>query len=69
MMVNINKDRLSKLINTDNTSNSMIIVNSRGKVISDSKGNFGFTLPRDDFYMTIANSNKIRDSFTSKFMG
>ncbi|WFA08161.1 AraC family transcriptional regulator [Tissierella sp. Yu-01] len=69
IMVNINQDRLSKLINTDNDSNLMIIVNSKGKVISDSKGNFGFTLPRDDFYMTIANSTKIRDNFTSYFMG
>lgn len=69
MIVNIDQDKLSKLVSTGNDSSTMLIVNSSGKVISDPNGSFGFTLPRDEFYMTIANNPNNEDSFTGDYLG
>lgn len=68
IIVNIDQDKLSKLVHADNESSSMIIVNGSGKVISDPNGSFGHTLPRDEFYMTIANNLNNEDSFTGEYL-
>lgn len=69
IIVNIDQDKLSRLVNADNKSSSMIIVNGSGKVISDPNGSFGFSLPRDEFYMTIANNPNTVDSFIGDYLG
>lgn len=69
LIVNINQDLLSKMVNDKNNSSSMIIVNGVGKIISGSKDEFGEILPRDDFYYSIANNDKLEDSFTSNYFG
>ncbi len=69
IIVNIDQSKLSKLINTENDFSSMIILNRKGEIISDLDGRFGFTIPQDEFYTSIANSQSLEDSLSSSFLG
>lgn len=69
IIVNISQDKLSSLINSNNELSNILIVNGRGIIISDSKGTSGLTLPRDDFYLTIANTLENEGSFTGNYQG
>jgi len=68
IIVNIDQRKLSTLINIDNDSSSMLIVNSSGNIISDLDGNFGFTIPQDEFYTSIANNPEIENSLSSNYL-
>lgn len=70
IIVNIDQDRLSSLLNIGNEQVSMIIANSSGTIISDSQGkNFGMKLHRGQVYNDIANNPKDEDSFTGDYLG
>ncbi len=69
LIVNINQNALSEIVNDSKNSSSMIIVNGAGQIITDSKGKFGQVLPRDEFYYSIANNQEIEDSFTADYFG
>ena len=70
LIVNIDQNKLSALVNSGNEKATMIIANSAGKIISDSEDNgFGKDLPRGKFYNKIANSNNEEDSFTGDYLG
>lgn len=70
IIVNIDQNKLSALVNSGNEKATMIIANSAGKIISDSQGKgFGKDLPRGDFYNEIANSNNEEGSFTGDYLG
>lgn len=70
IIVNIDQNRLSALLNVEDNQSSMIIANSSGKIISDSQSkNFGLRLSRDDMYNTIANNENEEDSFTEDYLG
>ncbi len=69
LIVNIDQNALSEIVNDTSNSSSMIIVNGAGKIISDSKGRFGEVLPKDEFYYSIANSEEIEGSFTADYFG
>lgn len=70
IIVNIDQNKLSSLLNTGNETTSMIIANSGGKIISDSKGvSFAKNLPTGEIYNGIANNSNDEDSFTGKYLG
>ncbi|WMM24309.1 AraC family transcriptional regulator [Tissierella sp. MB52-C2] len=70
IIVNIDQNKLSKLVNIENKEGTMIIVNSGGEIISDSKGgSFGKGLPRGELYNGIANNPKEEDSFIGDYLG
>lgn len=70
IMVNIDKNRLSSMLNHGGELSNLIIANSRGKIITDSQGiSFGESLPRGKFYNSIANNPRGEDSFTEDFLG
>lgn len=70
IMVNIDQSKLSSLINMGKENSSMVIANSRGKIISDSKDiSFGEYLPRGEIYNGIANNPNDEDSFTGDYLG
>lgn len=69
IIVNIDQRKLSTLINIDNDSSQMIVVNSRGKIISDLDGRFGFNIPKDEFYASIANNSDTESSLISDYLG
>lgn len=69
IIVNINQNRLSELLNTVKGKGSMIIANGSGKIISDSEGiNFAKDLPRGQVYNSIANNPNDEDSFTGDYL-
>ena len=69
IIVNIDQKSLSELLDVENNKSSMIIANSGGKIISDSRGvNFGMKLNRDHMYDAIANNPKMEDSFTGNYL-
>lgn len=70
IIVNIDQNKLSSLVNSENEKATMIIANSAGKIISDSNGiSFGKDLPRGKFYNEIANNSNDEDSFTVDYLG
>lgn len=70
IIVNIDQNKLSSLINSGNERSTMIIANSAGNIISDSRGSsFGKLLPQGDIYNNIANNNKDEDSFIGEYLG
>lgn len=70
IIVNIDQNKLSSLLNTVNGKGTMVIANSRGKIISDSQGvSFAKSLPRGDIYKGIANNPRDEDWFTGDYLG
>lgn len=70
IIVNIDQNKLSKLINTGNGKGSMIITNSSGRIISDSEGtSFGRRLASKEIYDSIANNSNDEDSFIGNYLG
>lgn len=70
ILVNIDQDKLSSLISDGNENANMIIINSSGKIISDSKGiGFGKPLPQGEIYNNIANNIEDEDSFAGDYLG
>lgn len=70
IIVNIDQNRLSSLLNIGNKHGAMIIANSSGNIISDSQGkSFGMKLHRGQVYDDIANNPKDEDSFTGNYLG
>lgn len=70
IIVNIDQNKLSSLINSGNERSTMIIANSAGNIISDSRGSsFGKLLPQGDIYNNIANNTKDEDSFIGEYLG
>lgn len=70
MIVNIDQNKLSELLNIEKSKGSMIIANGSGKIISDSRGaDFGKNLPFGEVYNGIANNPKEEDSFTGNYFG
>lgn len=64
LVVNIDQNKLSALLNTEDERAFMLIANSSGQIISDSSGkNFTERLEVDDFYKKIANSNLDENNF------
>lgn len=69
IIVNIDQNKLSKLMNTGNEFASIIIANSGGKIISDSQEvNFANNLPRGQIYDEIAKSKKEEGSFIGEYL-
>ncbi|MCQ4923085.1 AraC family transcriptional regulator [Tissierella carlieri] len=70
IIVNIDQNKLSSLLNTANIKEIMLIANSGGKIISDSQGaGFAKSLPRGDIYRSIANNQNDEDGFTGEYLG
>lgn len=70
IIVNIDQNKLSSLVNSGNERTTMIIANSAGSIISDSRGNsFGELLPQGDIYNNVANNSKDEDSFIGDYLG
>ncbi|CAK7062511.1 helix-turn-helix domain-containing protein [Tissierella sp.] len=70
IIVNIDQNKLSSLLNTANIKEIMLIANSGGKIISDSQGaGFAKSLPRGDIYRSIANNPNDEDGFTGEYLG
>lgn len=70
IIVNIDQNKISNLINTTKNKGSMIIVNSSGKIISDPERTlFARGLPRNNIYNEIANSDSYEDSLIGDFFG
>jgi len=70
IIVNIDQDKLSSLMNIGEKHSFMIIANSSGKIISDSGGiSFGMQLQRDEVYNEIARNPNDEDSFTGNYLG
>lgn len=69
IIVNINQDKLSNLLNATKNKGYMIIANGSGKIISDSEGiEFAKDLPRGQVYDSIANNPNDEDSFTANYL-
>lgn len=70
IIVNIDQDKLSSLVSDANENSTMIVINSSGKIISDSKGTgFGKPLPQGEIYNNIANNVEDEDSFVGNYLG
>lgn len=70
IIVNIDQNKLSSLLNTEKGKGTMLIANSGGKIISDSHGiGFGKSLPKGDIFRGIANSQNDEDRFTGDYLG
>lgn len=70
IIVNIDQNKLSKLMNTGNETAYMVIANSGGKIISDShEVNFAKNLPRGQIYDEIAKNKKEEDNFIGDYLG
>ncbi len=70
IIVNIDQNKLSNLLNIVNDKGTMLIANSGGKIISDSQGTgFAKSLPRGDIYRGIANNPDDEDGFTGNYLG
>lgn len=70
IIVNIDQNKLSSLLNTANRKEIMLIANSGGKIISGSQGTgFAKPLPRSDIYRSIANNPNDEDGFTGEYLG
>ncbi len=70
IVVNIDQNRLSSLLNSEDGLGSMIIANSSGEIISDSEGmSFGTKLQKHDIYNKISNNPNDEDSFTGNYLG
>lgn len=69
ILVNINQNKLANLLGLSEMDSSIIIVNSKGQIISDSKGlNFASQLERNDIFKKIAGNNKEEDSFVANYL-
>ena len=70
IIVNIDQNQLSNLVNRENKKGTMLIVNGGGEIISDSGGkSFAKGLPRGEIYNGIANNPKEEDSFIGDYLG
>ncbi|MBU5255573.1 AraC family transcriptional regulator [Tissierella praeacuta] len=70
IIVNIDQNKLSSLLNKVNGKGTMVIANSGGKIISDSQGaSFAKFLPRDDIYKSIAHNPNDEDRFSGDYLG
>lgn len=68
LIVNINQNKLANLLNLNEMDSSIIIVNSSGKIISDSTGlSFASQLDRNEIFNTIAKNPKEEDSFIAPY--
>lgn len=70
LIVNIDQNKLSSMLNNENESTNMIIANGSGKIISDSQGQgFATDLLQGKTYKSIANNVMEEDSFIGEYLG